>query len=64
MGPGQRSLLARDTASHGVELQAGILRGFDRAAYGLTHERRHLDSSLFDIEDNRSTRLKLLLGRW
>ena len=52
VGSGDRRLLSRYTAAYRFELQTGILRGFDRAAHGLSHEGRDFDSALLDVEND------------
>jgi len=49
MRPWCWSLLPGHAATDGFQLQAGVLRGFHRAAHGLTHKRWYFDPALLDV---------------
>jgi len=55
VGSGGGGLLARHSATDGLEFQTEILSCFDSAAHGLTHERGDFDSALLHVEDDRAT---------
>ena len=59
VGPGRWRLLPRHAAAYGFEFEAGVLSGLYCAANGFAHKRRHFDSTLFNIQDDRSTRGQL-----
>ena len=62
MGSGEGRLLSRYAAADRIELQAGILGSFDRAADGLSDKGWDFDSTLLDVEDDGAARWQL--GLW
>lgn len=52
----ERRLVVGDTAADRLQFESRILRGLDRRAHALPKKRGDDNSSLFDIEDNRSIR--------
>lgn len=52
MCPRWRRLQPGQAAADSIKLQTCILRGFDGAAHGFTHEGRHFNSALLHVEDH------------
>jgi hypothetical protein len=53
-------LLSRNPAANGVEIESGILRGFNRNPQVLAQKRWHLNPSLFYVKNHRSADWRFL----
>lgn len=59
---GLRRLFASDAAADGVEVESGILRGFNGNTQIFAEEGRDLNPSLFHVENHHSAGWQFLRG--